>query len=81
MESGQLVKEPTKTGRGIWRGTVQKQVNCVGADVMFEFWKGKQKEDIHLGKGGGIHLSKQGSCKLSTPVELAYVHFKCCSNL
>lgn len=42
VESGQLVKEPTQTGKGIWRGMVQKQMNCVGADVMFELWKGKQ---------------------------------------
>lgn len=33
--------------KGLWRDTVQEQTNCIGADAMFEFWKGKQLEDIH----------------------------------
>lgn len=28
--------------KGLWRGTVQEEINYIGADMMFDFWKGKQ---------------------------------------
>lgn len=28
--------------KGTWRGTEREQVDCIGATVRSEFWKGKQ---------------------------------------
>jgi len=42
VKSGWLVKEQIQMEKEIWRGTVPEQMNGIGADVMFEFWKGKE---------------------------------------
>lgn len=43
----ELGKRGDTDENGMWKGTGQEEMTCIGADVMCEFWKGKQEEEIH----------------------------------